>query len=221
MTELDLVGQSIVEQAATLFAQLDALPADSRIDVINEIRTRLHHHSPMRNEPVDCVLWVRQDHVHANDYNPNVVAPAEMDLLKLSITADGLTQPIVAWPVGTTEDDTTYEVVDGFHRTQVVKTVGNVRDRVHGRMPVTIINPDRTGRDDRIASTIRHNRARGEHAVAPMAEIVTELSRQGRSDTWIGEHLGMDPDEVLRLRQVNGMAEAWADRQFSEAWEIA
>lgn len=214
MAELDLIGQQIVEDAKRVFEQLAAIPEEQRIDVINEIRLALHEHSPMKGEPVDCVLWVEQDQVQANDYNPNVVAPPEMRLLQRSIMADGYTQPIVAWPV-----ENGYEVVDGFHRNRVGREVGAIRKRVRGRLPISVIRPERTGREDRMAATIRHNRARGVHVVDAMSDIVLELSRNGKSDEWIATELGMDPDEVLRLKQVQGLAELFADRDFSEAWE--
>jgi ParB-like chromosome segregation protein Spo0J len=208
---------NIVEDARALFARLDALSDDERIDAINEIRMALAEHSPMRREPVDCVLWVKSDALHANDYNPNSVAPPEMRLLQLSIMSDGYTQPIVAWPDG----DGSYEVIDGFHRNRVGREVGAVRRRVHGRLPIAVINSDRTSKEDRIAATIRHNRARGKHAVDAMADIVLDLSRRNWDDAKIAMELGMDSDEVLRLKQITGLAELFADREFSEAWEAA
>jgi ParB-like chromosome segregation protein Spo0J len=211
---VDLLGQAIIEQAKALFAQLDVLDPDAQIEVINQIRLALHEHSPMRGEPVDCVLWVEADQVQANDYNPNVVAPPEMQLLQLSIMQDGFTQPIVAWPV-----DDAFEVVDGFHRSRVAREVGAVTRRVRGRMPITVINPDRIDKSDRIAATIRHNRARGVHQVDAMSEIVRDLALRNHTNEWIAKELGMDPDEVLRLKQITAMAELFADREFSEAWE--
>lgn len=204
----------IAEEARSLFERLDRLDDDDRLDTINAIRLALREHSPMRREPVDCVLWVPAEQVEANDYNPNVVAPPEMRLLQLSVMADGYTQPIVVWPT-----DDGYEVVDGFHRKRVGTEVGAVRKRVKGRLPVSVINAERTAREDRIAATIRHNRARGKHTVDGMADIVLDLHRRNHSDEWIGRELGMEPDEVLRLRQVTGLAEIFADREFSEAWE--
>lgn len=219
MTEpagLDLLGQAIVEDAEKVFARLADLPDDDRMDVINAIRLALHEHSPMKDEPVDCVLWVDAEQVQANDYNPNVVAPPEMRLLQRSIMEDGYTQPIVTWPV-----DGAYEVVDGFHRHRVGKEVRAVAKRVRGRLPVAVIRPDRTGKSDRMAATIRHNRARGVHTVEGMSDIVLELAKRGKSDEWIANELGMQPDEVLRLKQVQGLAELFADEEFSEAWEVS
>lgn len=160
--------------------------------------------------PVSAVRWVPTALVQANDYNPNSVAPPEMRLLRLSIEADGFTQPIVVWPL----DDGRFEVVDGFHRHLIGKELGLTH------LPVVVINSDRADRGDRIASTIRHNRARGKHAVQAMCEIVVDLARRNWSDARIARELGMDPDEVLRLKQVSGLAEMFADREFSEAWEV-
>lgn len=213
--EGDLISRAIVDDARKLFARLSDLNDDARIDAINAIRLALREHSPMAREPVDCVLWVRADALRANDYNPNSVAPPEMRLLQLSIMSDGYTQPIVAWP----DAEGTYEVVDGFHRNRVGREVGAVRKRVHGRLPIAVINTDRASREDRIAATIRHNRARGKHAVDAMAEIVLDLARRNWDDAKIAKELGMDADEVLRLKQITGLAELFADREFSEAWE--
>jgi len=198
-----------------LVEQLRLLPLPEQVDALNEIRTVLHAASPFAAEPVDLVLWLPADTVFGNDYNPNKVAPPEMRLLELSITADGYTQPIVAHPV-----DESNEVVDGFHRHLVGKREP-VRSRVHGYLPVTRIKATRADRADRIAATIRHNRARGKHIVNAMSDIVVDLSRRNWSDDKIARELGMDPDEVLRLKQVSGLAELFASREFSEAWEPA
>lgn len=212
-----LIGQSIVERARALASELAALDTAEAVAVLNEIKSALHAVSPLRAEPVDCVLWVPAATVSANDYNPNTVAPPEMRLLERSIEADGYTQPIVVW----TETDGVHEVIDGWHRYRVGTESKPIRKRLHGYLPVTLIRPDRDGRSDRIASTIRHNRARGKHQVQAMSEIVQELARRNHSDAWIARELGMDPDEVLRLKQISGLAEMFADREFSEAWEVA
>ncbi len=212
---IDLISGDIVSACVDQFKRLEELDDESRIDAINQIRIALRQYSPMRREPVDCVLWVRGDDLHANDYNPNSVAPPEMRLLQLSIMADGYTQPIVAWP----DADGSYEVVDGFHRNRVGKEVGAIRKRVMGRLPIAIINTERTSKEDRIAATIRHNRARGKHSVDAMAEIVVDLAKRNWDDEKIAKELGMEPDEVLRLKQITGLSELFADREFSEAWE--
>ena len=211
-----LIAASIVERARALVAELADLAPDDAIEAINAIKLALHEVSPLRDEPVDCVLWVRSEQVEANDYNPNQVAPPEMRLLHISISEDGYTQPIVAWPEGGG-----YTVVDGFHRHRVGREYADVRKRVLGYLPITVIRTDRTDRPDRIASTIRHNRARGKHQVQAMSEIVLELARRNWSDDKIARELGMDADEVLRLKQITGLAEMFADREFSEAWEAA
>lgn len=190
------------------------IPLADRIEVLNEIRLWLHQNGPFSGEPVDLVEWVPAENVSANDYNPNAVAPPEMELLRLSILADGFTQPIV-----TTEEDGSRVVIDGFHRNRVGKELDDVRERLQGYLPVVQIRADREDRGDRIASTIRHNRARGKHQVVAMSDIVVELKRRNWSDKKIGKELGMDPDEVLRLTQVTGLASAFKDRDFSTAWE--
>ncbi len=186
-----------------------------QVSALNALRDTIAEFSPFSTEPVDNVRWVPAETVGANDYNPNSVAPPEMELLRLSIMADGYTQPIVT----NTEDDGSIVVIDGFHRNRVGKECEDVQARVKGYLPVVQIRTDRTDRGDRIASTIRHNRARGKHQVTAMADIVLELKRRNWSDTKIGKELGMDPDEVLRLAQITGLAEAFKDRDFSEAWE--
>ena len=197
-----------------LCAEIAQMDTEAAVKALNEIRSALHEVSPFKEEPVDCVLWVQSGDVEANDYNPNSVAPPEMELLQTSIAADGYTQPIVAW-----DRDTHIEVVDGFHRNRVGRECEEVAQRVKGYLPVTLINGEREDRGDRIAATIRHNRARGKHAVGSMSDIVIELKRRNWSDKKIGKELGMDPDEVLRLSQISGLAEMFQDRGFSEAWE--
>lgn len=204
------------EMAEALAQAISELHSQSeQIGALNEARQILHGISPFADEPVDFVRWVPADDVHANDYNPNSVAPPEMELLRLSIMADGYTQPIVTH----SDDEGGLEVVDGFHRNRVGKELADVRERVHGYLPVVHIKADRVDRSDRIAATIRHNRARGKHQVTAMSDIVLELKRRNWSDQKIGRELGMDSDEVLRLAQISGLAEAFADRDFSMAWD--
>jgi len=212
---LGQVADPLVQQAAELFAGLDQLDLPARVYAVNAIRRLLHEHSPFAAEPVDCVQWVPADEVRANDYNPNTVAPPEMALLAHSILEDGYTQPIVAWKNGGG-----FEVVDGFHRNRVGKELGPVRTRVHGYLPLTIVNDSRLDKSDRIAATIRHNRARGKHRVDAMSDIVVELKRRNWSEDKIGRELGMEPDEILRLCQVSGLAEMFQDQDFSLSWEV-
>lgn len=198
-----------------LLIEIDKLDLEEKVKTINAFKEGLKKISPFANEPVDCVQWVKEELVIANDYNPNTVAPPEMELLHTSIQEDGYTQPIVVY-----QHDGIYEVVDGFHRNRVGKECADIHERIHGYLPVTIINDDRHEKADRIASTIRHNRARGKHRVEAMSDIVIELKRRNWSDAKIAKELGMDADEVLRLTQITGLAEMFADKEFSEAWEV-
>lgn len=153
--------KTLTERAEALFGELHGLPLAERIEAINRIRRLLHAHSPFAEEPVDCVQWVRAERVAGNDYNPNTVAPPEMRLLRLSIESDGFTQPIVAYP----QADGRYEVVDGFHRLRVGSAKGALRQRLHGYLPIAAIRAGREGDSERIAATIRHNRARDRKSV--------------------------------------------------------
>lgn len=197
-----------------LIEEISGMELADKVNAINEIKRKLQTVSPFTYEPVDCVQWVSEDLVVANDYNPNTVAPPEMELLHTSIQEDGYTQPIVVY-----QHDGIYEVVDGFHRNRVGKECADIKERIHGYLPVTVINDERHDKADRIASTIRHNRARGKHRVEAMSDIVLELKRRNWSDKKIGKELGMDEDEVLRLAQITGLAEMFSNREFSEAWE--
>ncbi len=164
--------------------------------------------------PVYNVIAVPVEKVWANDYNPNVVAPPEMKLLELSIWEDGYTMPCVCYYV---KEKDRYEIVDGFHRYMVMKTSRRIYEREHGLLPVAVIDKDIS---NRMASTIRHNRARGIHSVELMSNIVAELVKAGMTDSWIMQNIGMDKDELLRLKQVSGLAALFADREFgkSEDW---
>lgn len=205
---------TLAERAEALFRELDDLPLAERIETLNRIRGLLHAHSPFADQPVDCVQWVRAEQVAGNDYNPNSVAPPEMRLLRLSIEADGFTQPIVAYP----QADGRFEVVDGFHRLRVGSGKG-LRQRLHGYLPLASIRPSRTGGSERIAATIRHNRARGVHGVLPMTAIVVSLLRAGWNEADVARELGMDNDEVLRFKQVSGLPEMFRDHEYSRSWE--
>lgn len=198
-----------------LIAYIDALPIAEKVEALNQVRERLHAVSPFRDQPVDFVKWVANTSVYANDYNPNSVAPPEMELLRVSIDSDGYTQPIV----GALDPDGLHEVVDGFHRHRVGKEIAEVRNRVHGYLPIVQIRETQTDKTHRMASTIRHNRARGKHKVEAMSDIVIELKRRNWSNEKIAKNLGMDADEVLRLCQITGLQEAFANEAFSQSWE--
>lgn len=192
---------------------LSVMTLEERINAINELRGVLHELSPFRDEPVDYVQWIPGEQVTANDYNPNAVAPPEMRLLYVSIREDHFTQPIVS-----THDaeKNQYIIVDGFHRNRVGKEYRDIRERLHGYLP--IVTTDKPI-DERMASTIRHNRARGKHAVSPMSDLVAALYRDGWPDDRIAKELGMELDEVLRLKQITGLPEIFANREYSKAWE--
>lgn len=185
----------------------------------------LHNISPFKNEPVDCVIWVEGETVEANDYNPNSVMPPEMELLHVSVQEDGYTQPIVTMRKDTEKkvtkkiEEDKFEVVDGFHRNRVGKEYPDIKERVHGYLPIVMINEDRKDKGDRMAATIRHNRARGKHSVVKMSDIVSALVKRNWSYEKISKKLGMEHDEVLRLAQVTGLSEIFADKDFSQAWE--
>jgi hypothetical protein len=194
---------------------LSSLELDDQVNYLNELRSFLHEVSPFKNEPVDFVKWVKSDDVVANDYNPNKVAPPEMELLEVSILNDGYTQPIVTW--ANPEKGKT-EVIDGFHRNRVGKESKVVKSRVKGYLPVVDIRKEQSSKNDRIASTIRHNRARGKHQVDAMSEIVIELKNRNWSNSRISKQLGMDEEEVLRLCQISGLEHLFSDKDFSKAW---
>lgn len=163
--------------------------------------------------PVYNVKAVPIEKVRANTYNPNSVAPPEMALLETSIWEDGYTMPVVCYYL---PDEDVYEIVDGYHRYTTLKTSKRIYEREGGMLPVVVINKDES---NRMASTIRHNRARGSHSVELMSNIVAELTRAGMSDAWIIRHIGMDKDELLRLKQITGLADLFKDREFSEAFD--
>ncbi|MFI8932536.1 IbrB-like domain-containing protein [Streptomyces sp. NPDC053474] len=217
-------GADIVEAARPLFAALADLPLDEHVAALNELRTLLHEQSPFRDEPVDLVLWEKAKDVKGNAYNPNSVAPRQMELLEHSITTDGFTQPIVAWRPPPSDDTTVnsapIEVVDGFHRHLIGKNAPEVASRLHGYLPITVINTDREALEDRQAATIRHNVARGRHIIKGLSAMVLQLKRAGKSYDWFEKHLGMQKDEVNRLATVDGLAAQFADQEFSEAWKV-
>ena len=202
ITEIDIYLQSLTEE--------------DRINAINAFRQAIHKNSPFREQPIDCVLWVKQDAITANDYNPNNVAPPEKRLLSKSLELDGFTQPIVV----TESEQQQYEIVDGFHRHEIGTTRAVLKRQLKGYLPGTCLRQERQDKHNRMAATIRHNRARGRHQINAMSEIVRELVQLGWDDEKIGKELGMDSDEVLRLKQINGLLELFADRRFSEAWTV-
>ena len=191
---------------------MNSMDMPEKVETLNEIRIQLGEVSPFRSEPCDCILWVKQENVQANEYNPNHVAAPEMKLLYESIKTDGYTMPIVTYDLGNGDR----EIVDGFHRNRVGREHSDIKKRIHGYLPVSTIDKPE---DERIGSTIRHNRARGTHVIRPMSDIVLELSQMGWSDSKICQKLGMDLDEVIRLKQITGLKEAFMNHEFSKSWE--
>ena len=163
--------------------------------------------------PAYGVRAVPFDKIVPNTYNPNTVAPPEMRLLYDSIREDGYTMPIVCYH---DRENDTYITVDGFHRWRIMRDYPDIYEREKGMLPVSVIDKPISGR---MASTVRHNRARGTHSVDLMSNIIKELHEVGRSDAWISRHLGMDRDEILRLKQITGLAALFRDMDFGKAWQ--
>lgn len=207
---------NLQEIKLTIAEFLLSLSIEDKVNAINEMRELIHELSPFNTEPVDYVKWVKCDDVVSNDYNPNKVAPPEMELLEVSIINDGYTQPIVTWQ---NSDKEKVEVIDGFHRNRVGKESKIVKQRIHGYLPTVIIRKSQEGKNDRIASTIRHNRARGKHQIDAMSEIVLELKNRNWTNARVAKELGMDEDEILRLCQITGLEHLFSDSDFSKAWE--
>lgn len=209
------MNERIKELAALLASEINAIEnTDEKIDTLNEVRRAIHEVSPLKHHPVDCVYWERSTNVEANEYNPNAVAPPEMALLKQSIVEDGYTMPIVAYR------GETIKIVDGFHRRQTERNNPEVSASTFGRVPLTQIRTSQEGQGERMASTIRHNRARGSHNIELMSTIVAELVEMGKGDRWICQHLGMTADELLRMKQITGLAALFQNDSFSNAWEV-
>lgn len=206
------MNESLKSLTEALIEEISIMDTDTKVDALNYIRGELHKESPFKGEPCDCVLWIKQENIQANEYNPNHVATPEMKLLYQSIKSDGYTMPIVTYDL----KDGNREIVDGFHRNRVGREHKDIQNRVHGYLPVSTIDKPA---DERVGSTIRHNRARGTHGIRPMSDIVLDLSRQGWDDAKICEKLGMDLDEVIRLKQITGLKEAFMNHEFSKSWE--
>ena len=203
------INELLAKLARALEAEKGDL--DRRVAVYNRIVALASAYLNIPH-PVTCPQLVRVEQVRGNEYNPNKVAPPEMRLLTLSIEKDGLTMPVVV-----ADDKKGWVVVDGFHRRQVVKTKANVRQSLGGYLPIVRLNKNH---EDRITSTVRHNMARGAHQVELTAKLVTLLRGHNWTNERIGKELGMDPDEVLRLKQMQGLAEAFSNREFSRAWDV-
>lgn len=184
-----------------------------KVTTIEAIKMMLHELSPLNSQPINHVMWVPIDKVQANDYNPNSVAGKEMGLLYTSIKHDGYTQPVV-----TVYDPSIdkYVIVDGFHRYFTCKSKKDIQDRNHGMLPIVVIQKDI---NDRMASTVRHNRARGEHSINGMSNMVYEMLKNGWADHDICNELGMEPEELLKLKHITGFSKLFKDKEFSQAWK--
>lgn len=193
----------------------DGLSVDEKVEIYNSISQQLYDWLGM-NHPALNVQLIKAEQVQGNDYNPNRVAPPEMKLLKLSIKKDGVTMPVVV--ADQSNKKKPYVVVDGFHRTTVIQSDKEVNESLHGYVPASKLNKSI---EDRITSTVRHNMARGTHQVELSAKLVAMLKKHNWTNARIGMELGMDADEVLRLKQVTGLAELFRDREFSKSWEIS
>lgn len=207
--------------AKELAESIESLPdTDTKIDTLNQVRYLLHQVSPLKHHPVDCVFWEKSANVEANEYNPNAVAPPEMELLKQSISADGYTMPIVTFKELREDGNEKIKIIDGFHRRQTERNNPEISESTFGRVPLTDVRKTQYDIGNRMASTIRHNRARGSHNIELMSKIVTELVEMGKGDAWICKHIGMSPDELLRMKQITGLASLFKNRDFSDSWEI-
>jgi hypothetical protein len=212
---------AIEEMAVHLAEQIASLPLADRVDALNRARYALHQVSPFRDEPVDLVLWLEETAVEPNDYNPNFVHRPEMELLNTSIEVDHLTMPI---PTHVPKRDVlaliarkiTGIIVDGAHRRIVGTSNKKIAKRLHGYLPVTITHTYTD--NDRKASTVRHNRARGVHKLDGMTDIVLSMLRNGWTDDEVAAAMGMDADEVLRMKQVSGIAKAFQRPNYNRAW---
>lgn len=189
------------------------MPFDDKVAVFNKVTQELYDWLDVRHPALNVQL-VPADEVIGNDYNPNHVAPPEMRLLRLSIRKDGVTMPVVVCDTPENREHP-YTVVDGFHRTTVIQHDRDIRDSLHGYVPVSRLNKSL---EDRITSTVRHNMARGTHQVELSAKLVVMLKKHNWTNARIGKELGMDADEVLRLKQITGLAEAFKDEDFSKSW---
>jgi ParB-like chromosome segregation protein Spo0J len=210
------MNERVKELLAALKEEISSVDdVDNKIDLVNEVRLEIHEVSPLKDHPADCVLWERSDAVEVQRINPNAVAPPEMELLYESIKNDGYSMSCVAWK----QPDGTIRIVDGFHRRQIERTHPDIAASTFHRIPLSLIRKSQEGEGDRMASTIRHNRARGTHNIELMSTIVAELVEMGKGDRWIQKHIGMSADELLRLKQITGVAALFANRDFSDSWE--
>lgn len=195
-----------------VLAHMATLSDDEKIDWVESLKAAVDDNHPLSSQPVNRIRWVDVNDVQANDYNPNSVAKTEMQLLYHSIKHDGYTQPVVTiWD----DELKKYVIVDGFHRYFTCKSNEDIKSRNHGRLPVVVIDKDI---NDRMASTVRHNRARGKHSVTGMSNMVFSMLENGWPDDEICNELGMEPDELLRLKHITGFSKLFSDAEYQKAW---
>ena len=193
--------------------EIEKLEGQARLEAIEQAREALHNLSPVCGQPVDRVRWVPVDMVEPNDYNPNSVAKVELGLLYTSILHDGYTQPVVTiWDA----EKEKYVIVDGFHRYFTCRNNQDIRDRNLGYLPVVVLDKPI---NDRMASTVRHNRARGKHSIDGMSNMVFQMLENGWSEAEICAELGMEAEEVLRLKHITGFSKLFEDVEYKKAWE--
>ena len=206
-----MVTDALQDALDALVACLADTPEPERVNVLNHVREALHAVSPVTSNPVDLVRWVPLDRVKANHYNPNAVAKNEMRLLYVSLKHDGFTQPVV-----TVREGDRYVIVDGFHRYFSLRSYTDLQESTGGLLPVVVLDK---GMNDRMASTVRHNRARGKHSLTGMASMVFQMLDNGWKDEGICAELGMEAEELIRLKHVTGFSKLFENTEYRRAWE--
>jgi hypothetical protein len=193
-----------------------------KIQILNKIKVLLSFFDPNKKSPVSCIQWIPIEYIHANSYNPNTVAPPEMELLYISVKEDGYTQPIVCFKI----KENNYEIVDGYHRYLTMLHHKDIYNREHGCMPVSFINENDENNEnsedksieERKASTIRHNRAKGSHSINKMSNLILSLSSKW-NDYKISKKLGMEIDEIIKMKQLSSLESAFKNHVFSKSWD--
>lgn len=213
LKNIEMNSLSIEKLTELLADKISKLDTDAKVEALNNSRAALHEVSPLKHHPVDFVRWEKSNQVEVNEYNPNAVAPPEMQLLYESILNDGYTMPIVAF-----QDNDHFKIVDGFHRRETERRNKDISESTLGYVPLSTIRNTQTDESNRMASTIRHNRARGSHNIELMSQIVSELVEMGKGDPWICKHIGMSIDELLRMKQITGLASLFTNKDFSDSW---
>lgn len=209
--------KSLIAELCEAISDIETI--GGKIDTLNFVRSELHNVSPLKHHPVDCVIWAKSDDVEANEYNPNAIPPIEMKLLHQSIAEDGYTMPIVTFKELKEDGTEKIKIVDGFHRRQTERNNQDISESTHGYVPLTDVRKSQYDIGNRMASTIRHNRARGVHNIDLMSNIVSELVEMGKGDSWICKHIGMSADELLRMKQITGLASLFLNKDFSQSWD--